>query len=57
MTYVPIVLVLTALIVTVVFMAPADRRVEFARNIGITLAVLAVLTLMFGFIAKHALQK
>ena len=57
MTYVPILLVLTALIITVVFMAPADRRLEFARNIGITLAVLAVLTLMFGFIAKQALQK
>ena len=57
MTYVPILLVLAALIVTVVFMAPPDRRVEFARNIGITLLVLALLTLMFGFIAKQAIQK
>jgi hypothetical protein len=57
MSYLPILLVLTALFGTVVFMAPSDRRVEFARNIGITLVVLAVLTLMFGFIAKQALEK
>jgi hypothetical protein len=57
MSYLPILLVLAALLVTVVFMAPSDRRVEFARNIGITLVVLAVLTLMFGFIAKQALEK
>ncbi|HET7481944.1 MAG TPA: hypothetical protein VFK89_03700 [Actinomycetota bacterium] len=47
---------LAALIVTVVFMAPADRRVEFARNIGLTLVVLAILALMFGAIAKHSVQ-
>lgn len=56
MRYLPLLLVLAGLLVIVIFMAgPGEKRIQAARNIGLTIVVLMVLTLLFGLITRQAL--
>jgi hypothetical protein len=51
--YLPILLVMSGLLIVVVFMAgDPDKRKQVAINIGLTIAVLIVLTLLMGVVTK-----
>lgn len=54
MRYLPMLGVLVGLLIIVIFMAgPGQRRVEVARNMALTLAVLVVLVFLFGLVARQ----
>jgi hypothetical protein len=51
--YLPILLVMGALMIVVVFMAgDAEKRKQLAINIGLTIAVLVLLALVMGAVTK-----
>ena len=53
MRYLPILLLMGALLIVVVFMAgDAEKRKQLAINIGLTILVLVILTLLMGVVTK-----
>ena len=54
MRYLPMLGVLVLLMGFVIMMAgEGEKRVELARNIAITIAVMVVLVLLFGLVARQ----
>jgi len=54
MRYLPMLVATAGLLILVVFMAgPGERRMEVARNIGVTLGILVVLVFLFGLVARQ----
>ncbi len=57
MRYVPMLGVLVFLVACVILMAGEGRRkVELARNMAITLGILFLLVIMFGFVARQFVE-
>lgn len=57
MRYLPLLAVIFGLLIVVAFMAgPGERRIEVARNMALTMAVLVVLVLLLGLVARNFVQ-